>query len=329
MLHHVLNSPALDAGWHLNYGIKSRRLAALLADRSGRNSFANPFSETALTLFMLGNIDGWKQLTASPEVRPRSPQHEGWDTGFFTALRRGPIAPPAGQNYWGEIGAPPFGDRLDFSRSVLLFEFEVMNSAFNSINGGAFKYLSFLDMRGNPKWGAFDAFLIIPPGAGSGDNRGTLIGFEAKLNSDISRHTEIYRHVNQIMRNLEAGFWLTHHEASRYSGWDFQYVFIAPRLEYDLQGTHYSWLLSHLDEALTSFRRVIERHLGSEPTRYDEFTTWARTHTCHLDWGRLATALGWREFGTGYLLALGEHNVPAEFQLAAIQRFGFAGIAVP
>ncbi|MFC1716893.1 hypothetical protein ACFL6S_24715 [Candidatus Poribacteria bacterium] len=45
---------------------------------------------------------------------------------------------------------------------ILLFEFEIMNSAFCSIGGEVFKKLSFLDIETREGWLTYDAILLAP-----------------------------------------------------------------------------------------------------------------------------------------------------------------------
>ena len=79
MLTDMLNCDrALGTFWHLDYGITSKRAAKRLAPASDKNSFANPNSETALTLFVLGNIDRWKQVNQFGDSPPRLPAGEHW-----------------------------------------------------------------------------------------------------------------------------------------------------------------------------------------------------------------------------------------------------------
>jgi len=257
----ILNYPGnLPNTWHLDYGITLARNATLLEPPNGQNSFTNPRSEPALTLFVLGNIDRWKQIGAFENVLPRTLYPDSWNRQFFENVRGGHV-PQMEQPRWAGLQIAPFNDqRLDFARSVLLFEFEVRNTAFNSINDRPFTNLSFLNIE-NQKWTQFDAFLVVPPQTnGTSSNRGALIGFECKLISDISRATQKFWYVNQIMRNLEGGFWLTTHEQSRYREWNFHYVLVCPQLDYDLCSAYYAAIYRDIRGAIAYYGRVLQHY---------------------------------------------------------------------
>jgi Uma2 family endonuclease len=338
MLQVVLNCPRIrEADWHPDYGITSRRNAKLLAVNPVRNrsphpdSFAHSGSETTLTLFMLGNLDGWKQVDSFCEASPRSRGDDGWNPDFFAGIREGNRHAFTTSPLWIKLEAPPFRDTgLDYSAAILLFEFEVMNRAFHAVNGLAFQQLSFLDVGGNRKWGAFDAFMIVPAKDPSEKRRGALIGFESKLDRDISRHTDRFRFVNQIMRNLEAGFWLTHHERSLYREWDFHYVFVCPQSDFVFNSSYYSWLLKDMEGALASYKKVLEYHRVTQPQRYENFGNWAKSHTHRLHWCDLATVLTGDDpdFFSNYIISLNQPGVPREIGPATVTRLRRAGIVV-
>jgi hypothetical protein len=135
MLEVVLNTQrSLSASWFHDYGLTSKRSRKLLAPLPDRNSFEHHGSETALTLFMLGNLDGWKQVGHFRETGPRS-QKGKWSQRFFLTAC-GPIGVPAYQvpGAWPLLSHGVFRDTsLDWSRSFLVFEFEVMNSEFHTV----------------------------------------------------------------------------------------------------------------------------------------------------------------------------------------------------
>ncbi len=79
----------LAHNWYDSYGVRKARSDALTR-RSNRkagyssDSFINPNSETALTLFLLGTTDGWRQVNAfrhSPRVTGKD-----WNRKFFADL---------------------------------------------------------------------------------------------------------------------------------------------------------------------------------------------------------------------------------------------------
>jgi hypothetical protein len=192
----------LPNDWHRYYGITQKRSHALLASQSNKNSFRNPLSETALTLFMLGQLDGWKQISTLVET-PRD-AGDGWNKRLFSGMRASIDMLSRSRllkAQWGTANCVPFTNR-DFSNAVLVFEFEVFNCNFNDCKSDAgrpFRGLSFLDLRagrGSP-WSQYDAVLILPPERS--DAYGTIIGFESKLSSDCSLRTLEFVHVNQIV----------------------------------------------------------------------------------------------------------------------------------
>ncbi len=177
----------LPNAWHLDYGITPARNHALLGSPKNPNSFTNPRSEPALTLFVLGNIDDWKQVGAFPNGPPRNLNND-WDAGVFEGIRNGHVGAAQGAPLWAQLPVAPFNNQgLDFATSVLLFEFRVLNNAFNSHDDQAFSSLSFLNIEGYQNWAQFDAFLIVQRAERTENDPGTLIGFECKLSSDISR----------------------------------------------------------------------------------------------------------------------------------------------
>lgn len=231
LLQRLLGCDRLNDDWCDFYGVRNARSDALTA-RSTRkagfssDSFDNPSSETAITLYMLANTDGWKQLG----VLARRPRIMGdkWNSAFFDALKNGEAEDMSGTpSLWRHhVGAGQlFGmDTVDFGKLILLFEVEVAGTAFRRIVGleGTTLPLSFLDLAGLKKWAKFDALLIDPT------NR-WLYFIEAKLGSDLSLETEKYPLVNQAVRGLEAAYWLTRHSISAERPWKFRYVLICPR----------------------------------------------------------------------------------------------------
>ncbi len=181
-------------------------------------------------------------------------------------------------------------------------------------------------MQGNTCWGQFDAVLIVPVVG----RRSTLIGFEAKLESDTSLHTKEYPYVNQIMRNLEAGYWLTHHEQSMYREWDFHYVFVCPKLDFDLMSTYYSWVLTHQSEAIDNYSKVLDLYRSRRrvSASYDGFKEWAMRHLHWTYWSTLAGVLTARapDYFSAYIQRLAEPGVSPEIRAATEIRLCRAGI---
>lgn len=103
LLRTALGCEHLPADWYDFYGVRKARNDALTTP-TGRpsgftsDSFDNPSSETALTLFMLTNTDGWKQLDAFAE-RPRI-AGDRWNPNFFDGLATAPPDPFARPSLW-------------------------------------------------------------------------------------------------------------------------------------------------------------------------------------------------------------------------------------
>jgi hypothetical protein len=336
MIEVVLNTQrSLSASWFHDYGLTSTRSRKLLAPHPDRNSFEHHESETALTLFMLGNLDGWKQVGHFRETGPRS-QKGNWSQRFFSTAC-GPVGVSAYQvpGAWPILSHGVFRDTsLDWFRSILVFEFEVMNSEFHTVNGKAFKSLSFLNIHGNKKWGAFDAFMVVPSACPTERQKGVLIGFEAKLASDISRRTGGFPYVNQVMRNLEAGYWLTHHADSLYRNWRFQYVFLCPRQDFELKAAMYGWMLA--DEtsrlkAADSYWRVLAYHGAVvDPGHFEAFRKMVRDSVTVLHWDQAADVLRRAKatFFNDYFQALGNHQKLDVVAAKTRRRFERAGIEI-
>ena len=326
-----INRPLADT-WHFDYGLTSKRNRKLLASDQNRNSFKHPGSETALSLFMFGNMDNWKQIGHGNG--PRN-QRGKWSRSFFDALRKGELQPNSQEALWPRLNHGVFQDTtLNWCNASLMFEFEVMNSAFHTVDRKPFKELSFFEIKGNKKWGAFDAFMAVPAAHPTEQRRGVLIGFEAKLNSDISPRTKGFDYVNQIMRNLEAGYKLTHHHDSLYRSWEFHYVFVCPRQPFILKAMLYSWMLfdaTSKKEAVAKYREVIE-HLGVHVDQqdFDRFGQFVRDRVTVLHWDNLANALlqGNDTFWDDYLERLHRQPDSTEVLRGTRSRLESAGISV-
>jgi hypothetical protein len=259
----LLNCPGICEDWNLSYGVTEPRKKAFL-DTKHRDSFFNPTSETALTLFMLGNIDGWKQIETL-NTSPRT--NSGWNNVFFDMLRNNQsvfnISKSSG--LWRDLFNEKIRcDPVEFQKSILLFEFEIMNSAFHTINHKPFKELSFSKIKGKTGWGQFDAVLIIP-------TEKLFIFFESKLTSDISKTTRGYPYINQLMRNLESMFLLTTHENSIYKNWNFKYVFICPRKSIHYKSTYYAYVLEFITEQLSMFKEILKNESQVNENNFETY----------------------------------------------------------
>ena len=140
LLRAFLACDRLSDGWYDSYGVSEARSEALTAPSNRKagyssDSFDNPASETAITLFMLANTDGWKQLNAFTE-RPRI-AGDNWNPKFFEGLATTQPAPFTRPSLWsshagqGKLFA---GDEVDYARLVLLFEVEAGGQAFRRVS---------------------------------------------------------------------------------------------------------------------------------------------------------------------------------------------------
>ena len=224
--------------WYLTYGLTKKKRRALL-NSSHNDGLTNPTSETSLTLFVLGNIDGWEQIE-NLAVLPRVQSNSDWNGDFFDNIRgeTSNFHPDSKKvNHLWELV-----DKLDeYSRSALddsylLFEFEILNFKFHSISRRAFKKLSFFDISSKRKWSKFDAVLILP-------TIKQFIFIESKFWSDISENTSSYP-IDQISRNLESAFLLTNHKDSLYLDWDFKYLFISPSIKSQSETKKYERIIN-------------------------------------------------------------------------------------
>lgn len=333
MLATVLNvRSTLPGTWHYDYGMTAKRHQTLLADFPERNSFKHPDSETALSLFMFGNMDAWRQI--GQPTGPRNATGK-WSQSLFASLCGGSTASAhQASSCWPHLNKGVFCDTtLNWPCALLMFEFRIMNSAFHSVNMQPFKKLSFLDIKDNAQWGTFDAFMVVPAIQPTQERRGVLIGIEAKLKSDVSRDTKGFEYVNQVMRNLEAGYWLTHEETSLYRTWEFHYVFVCPRLPFELKSTLYSWMLfdrTAKEQAVERYRAVLQHHGANVDQRhFDSFGQMVRDRATVLHWDQLSQALehGQTAFWSEYLDKLRGHPDLVVVLGATLERLKSAGIS--
>lgn len=261
----LLNCNNLSDNWYLSYGLTEDRNNGLTSSNEHSDSFYNPTSETALTLFFLGNIDGWKQIRTLNHL-PRT--HESkWNKDFFNSVRILKNVYSKSQiniNFWNFLNEKFEIQGLDFKNSILLFEFEIMNTAFHSVGRNAFKSLSFLDINHIKKWSKFDAVLIEP-------NKKLFVLFESKFTSDIQLKTIKYPYINQIMRNLESAFFLTNHQDSLYKDWTFKYVVICSRKNDQYKLKLYSYILKSIEDSLTIFKNILENEYKSSIRNIEYF----------------------------------------------------------
>lgn len=321
--------------WHLDYGITNKRRDALIKDtQKDPNSCFNPLSETALTLFMLGNLDNWKQAgSINQENRPRTICGE-WNSQFFNGIQSadGPKSiltnvedrePPP----WTKMKHNIFEQKwLDFNKSVMCFEFEVINKALGAskATNSTFREFSFLDLdKKTRKWSQFDALMFVPAASTTPDRpdgKGAIIGFEAKLSSDCSLRTSKHVYVNQIVRNLESGYWLVNHDDSRYKGWEFHYVFICPEECMTFNTTFYSYALNDIEKTLSNYWSSLKSKKADprrvqEEERFQKFKKYASSsrNVTRMSWIDIARALHEHDetFWVNYFKRLDNFGVPS------------------
>jgi len=292
LLRSILNCNTLSANWNYSYGITKSKSKALILNSSHKDSFFNPkpeSAETTLTLFILGNIDKWKQNDLIHCQVPRNVKNSNWNKSFFDMIRGNNLCP-------GNVGTNPLWSELfkknkmmheiDFSKSWLLFEFQIMNKAFHSVNGDRFEDLSFLDMKNIDNCGQFDAVLIIP-------NTHQIIFFEAKLASDISLNTKKYIYINQIIRNLESIFLLTNHKDSLYKNWNSNYVFICPEKVLRYKSKFYSYVLNDIDNQISIYSEILQNEYQNNRNEEADFTSFSKK----INDGEFIITKTWNELG--------------------------------
>ncbi|MBS3817405.1 MAG: hypothetical protein KGY76_07580 [Candidatus Thermoplasmatota archaeon] len=242
----LLNQNFEDEHWNLWYGITERRKRALLKDSPHPDSFFNPNSETALTLFVLGNLDSWSQISSLSERPRRRTKRSSWSKSFFQSLSEKESIEKRENDLWAK---PKIRKNLHLKKQqihkekkVLLFEFEVACKPVHCGEEKSRRNVSFLDISNKYSKVRYDAVLMIP-------KKKIFVFFESKLETDTSSEGEGKKRLNQIVKGLEAAFLLTNHEKSIYKDWDFRYVLICPKI---------------LDQyGLTSYHRVTD-----DPGRY-------------------------------------------------------------
>ena len=266
MLKCLLNCPDLTDEWHFSYCITRDRNDALtkeITKKRHNDSLLNPTSETALTLFFLGNMDAWKQI-GTLRVLPRcfdlNRNKDPRNKDFFDMVRHSEEIyniSPSRKALWNNnrkwLKNIIICDEKEIQQSILLFEFEIMSKAFHSIKNQAFKELSFIDIREKTKWYRFDAVIILP-------TRKTIVFFESKFTSDITPYTKGYPFLSQMMRGLESAFLLTHHQNSLYNGWKYKYVIICPRKIVNGKVMQYQQYLNAIDESIFHYKADMRKN---------------------------------------------------------------------
>lgn len=332
----LLNCRTFKEDWNLFYGITSKRRDKISCTNvENHDSFFNKNSETALTLFILGNVDGWKQIGALKTHPRRKDKQNDWNEEFFDKIRgsqdvfnNAPTSDVLWTNNrkWKEQIFEC--EDMHLQKSILLFEFGIPNKAFHSKDDRRFVDLSFLDIsRRRGIWSRFDALLIIP-------SKQRFIFFEAKYKSDESKDTKKYP-VSQIIRNLESAFLLTNNQDSLYNNWDFKYVFICPRRIYHDKLTLYSSSLEidDIKKNISYHKEIIEKNYKSFINKncyqnYYEFEKETPKRIYKIFWDELGNILQTKhpDFFQNYFnnlskAGLVEHveNIKERFSIAGIK----------
>ena len=216
----LLNAPSLPPGWQAAYGMTEARRKALLQSADHPESLLRDNSETALTCFMLGNLEGWQQSLliekAVPGTTPRK-RRGSWDPEFFRRCSKGWDSESPRSSRLAKFLANCCNVKPEkMGDCYLLFEVKTHNRA---LNGGVeIRNPSFLKVE--REWSRFDALVICPVAR-------TLIFIESKLEAD-GNHGAANHETPQPVRILEAAFFLTTAEESLFKGWDFRCLLLCP-----------------------------------------------------------------------------------------------------
>ena len=326
----ILNIPYDRKDWFRWYGITERRKDSLLEGRSHPNSFFNPGSESTLTLFMLGNIDGWHQH--DNHLGPPRDDSSRWDPSFFKEMVR------HSKNKEDLIekdlnrSRAELLDVLDIKRddgenSILLFEFELYNDGIDICSEWSKKDISFLDLEDIGRWIRYDAVMIFPYVE-------RLIFFESKLGSDLSYNTQNYQYLNQLIKGLESAHLLTEKEESPFSDWDFNYVLICPKILDDYSLTRYNKETDNIGKAIVEYNDLLNGKYSDSinddcyPKYFGSFVKRAPERIRKIYWEDLANALlkENRDFFYDYFEQLENMEFDQKHLKVIRQKFSEAGI---
>ncbi len=314
----LLNRPSVEEDWNLWYGITEKRKSALVKDASHPDSFFNPNSETALTLFMLGNLDSWSQVSSLPERPRENTKRSSWSNSFYQGI----LENEDDEDYFGEelkeLWVHPTIRRdlglkkkqIQRRGKILLFEFEVACGAVHCGEEKSRRNVSFLDISDKYSKVRYDAVLIIP-------EKKVFVFFESKLETDTSAEGDGKNRLNQVVKGLESAFLLTNHEKSLYSDWDFRYVLICPRVldQYALTGYHH--VLENVEKYMARYNDLLNRKKSSSvnyetyPEYFGKFVKEAPQRISKLYWDWIGEVLESRDerFFSSYVEKLKDSNL--------------------
>jgi hypothetical protein len=262
-----------------------------------------------LTAFVLGRLDQWAQATGKLIESPRL--SNGWNQYLFSTIAMGrspftelPTLTPLRTLISETLGI----DQTDALASLMVLELDLYN---NQLNAG--NKLTQFDFKGK-KSGApqMDAVVFIPTVK-------TILFIEAKLDSDL--------HDEQIMRILQAAFFLTHHRKSqfKYYGWKFHFVLLCPEIVQDSKMKYAPYLLDaggYIRGRCEAIRPIDE----AQRREFESFSDMAAASASHWYWSELVNRLvksGWdRDKYHQKLRDCGED----ELAKASINRLKLAGV---
>ncbi len=326
----ILNIPYDRKDWFRWYGITERRKDSLLEGISHPNSFFNPGSESTLTLFMLGNIDGWDQYDHS--IDPPRDDSSRWDPSFFKEVVRHSKGKEDFMEKDLNRSRAELLDVLDIKRDgmeniFLLFEFELYNDGIDIRSEWSKEDISFLDLEDIGRWIRYDAVMILPYVE-------RLIFFESKLRSDLSYNTQNYPYLDQLIKGLESAHLLTEKEESPFSGWDFNYVLICPKILDDYSLTRYNKETDNIGKAIVEYNDLLNGKYSDSindecyPKHFGSFVKRAPETLKKLYWEDLADALLEEnsDFFYDYFEKLEDMDLDKKYLKGIRQRFREAGI---
>lgn len=318
----LLDATNLGKRWCAAYGISNRRYEAFLRRPKtvgGRepDSFYSRTSETVLTLFALGRADRWLQAREAVDWKqfPR-PDGTSWNKGFFSAIHNRTIAVPAESTPLRRFLADILSIELeDFTNAVLLFELKANANYALSTTTDAIDVQEITFCRQCNDGTKFDAVLALP-------RVKRIISIESKLTAQQGKQ--------QIIRGLEAAFFLTKVRQSMFEGWDYSYLFLHP--PYKQYDNDYEFIsdpnraIAKYGDELTSGSKEANSNF-SEGTLWQEFLSNAPSRIYERAWPDVLQTMeqdGWNEAEYHRRLAESQFPFPEELVMASKNRLKLA-----
>lgn len=292
-----------DSDWNARYGITNERKSAMVKEEEighmRGNSSLNPNAETFLTFFSLANLDSWQQPECLAEPIRTIDEENQLSASFFKMMRENKISlwsKPKASNYSAKRLISTLTDQM-MSYSIFFFEHDIMSSAINPLRTSrnkAFKELSFLNISRKRGWSIFDAYIFLPSAK-------RCIFIESKLNRDISLTVKLNGEnikISQITRAMESAYLFTHHPASNFHGWEYDYLFICPKQKYESGLPEYSKAIPRVQNPnLTVLRDEylsLKEEIDPDPVKkslFDDFLSAHHEHIHVLFWDQLFDVL--------------------------------------